>query len=174
MCAGVRDVANLCWKLHAVVSGSLAESVLDSYQDERLPHVKEVTNRAVKVGRIIVERNRIRAAIRNRFFRTAGHVPGFMTWLRNHRWLPDARYHHGLLARNGNPAAGWLIPQPWVIDENGDRVRSMTSSVARGRCCTSDLRRQHIPGGWPACRSSRSQPQAALQALTGSSTATVC
>ncbi len=123
MCAGVRDVANLCWKLHAVVSGSLAESVLDSYQAERLPHVKEVTNRAVKVGRIIVERNRIRATIRNRFFRTAGHVPGFMTWLRNHRWLPDARYHHGLLVRNGNPAAGWLIPQPWVIDGNGDHVR---------------------------------------------------
>jgi 3-(3-hydroxy-phenyl)propionate hydroxylase len=123
MCAGVRDVANLCWKLHAVVSGSLPESVLDTYQTERVPHVKDVTNRAVKVGDIIIERNRIRAAVRNQFLRSAGRVPGFKTWLRNHRWLPDARYRSGLIAQTGHPAEGWLIPQPWVIDEKGDHVR---------------------------------------------------
>lgn len=123
MCAGVRDVANLCWKLQAAISGSLPESVLDTYEAERLPHVKEVTNRAVKVGAIIIERNRIRAAIRNHALRTATKIPGFTSWLRNHRWLPDARYRAGLLARNGNPATGWLIPQPWVIDEKGDHVR---------------------------------------------------
>lgn len=123
MCAGVRDVANLCWKLHAVLSGSLPESALDSYQAERLPHVKEVTNRAVKTGKLIIDRNPIRAAVRNHVFRTASRVPGFSAWLRDHRWLPDARYKDGLIARNGNPATGWLIPQPWVTDEKGDRVR---------------------------------------------------
>jgi len=123
MCAGVRDVGNLCWKLEAVLTGSLPESVLDTYQAERLPHVNEVTNRAVKTGNIIIERNRWRAALRNHFFRTASKLPHFTTWLLEHRWLPDARYREGLLARNGNPAVGWLIPQPWVIDEKGDRVR---------------------------------------------------
>ena len=29
----------------------------------------------------------------------------------------------GLLAHNGNGAVGWLIPQPWVVDEKGDTVR---------------------------------------------------
>jgi len=123
MCAGVRDVANLCWKLHAVLSGSLPATVLESYQAERLPHVREVTDRAVKVGAIIIDHNRIRSAVRNRFFRFATKIPAFTTWLRDHRWLPDARYEAGLLAHNGNPAAGWLIPQPWVIDEKGDHVR---------------------------------------------------
>ncbi|EHB59293.1 monooxygenase FAD-binding [Mycolicibacterium rhodesiae JS60] len=131
MCAGVRDVANLCWKLHAVLSGALPDSVLDTYQAERLPHVNEVTDRAVKVGRIIIERNPIRAAVRDRFFRAASKVPGFTTWLRNHRWLPDARYRTGLLAHNGNRAVGWLIPQPWVLDEKGDHVRF--DDVAGGR-----------------------------------------
>ena len=56
-------------------------------------------------------------------FRAAGKVPGFTTWLRDHRWLPDARYREGLLAHNGNRAVGWQIPQPWVIDEKGDTVR---------------------------------------------------
>jgi 3-(3-hydroxy-phenyl)propionate hydroxylase len=123
MCAGVRDVANLCWKLHAVLSGSLPDSVLDTYQAERMPHVKEVTNRAVKVGKIIVDRNPARAAIRNHAFRTASKVPYFTTWLREHRWLPPARYAEGLLAHNGNAAAGWQVPQPWVVDEKGDQVR---------------------------------------------------
>lgn len=123
MCAGVRDVANLCWKLGAVLNGSLPDAVLDTYQDERLPHLKEVTNRAVKTGRLIVERNRLRARVRNHALRAASKVPYFTTWLRDHRWLPDAHYRTGLLALNGNPAEGWLIPQPWVIDSHGDRVR---------------------------------------------------
>ena len=123
MCAGVRDVANLCWKLDAVLSGSLPESVLDTYQAERLPHVKEVTNRAVKIGKIIVDRTPIRAAARKHVFRAASKLPGFTAWLRNHRWLPDARYRTGLLAHDGSPATGWLLPQPWVVDEHGDRVR---------------------------------------------------
>lgn len=123
MCAGVRDVANLCWKLHAVISGALTESVLDSYQAERLPHVKEVTSRAVKVGKVIVDRHPVRAALRRRVFRAASRLPGFETWLREHRWLPPAHYEVGLLVKNGNAATGWLIPQPWVLDGKGERVR---------------------------------------------------
>ena len=123
MCAGVRDVANLCWKLNAVLTGKLPESVLDTYQAERMPHVKDVTNRAVKTGKLIIQRNPWRAAARNHFFRTASKVPGFTAWLRQHRWLPDARYRKGLLAHNGNGAVGWLIPQPWVVEEKGDAVR---------------------------------------------------
>lgn len=123
MCAGVRDVGNLCWKLAEVLNGSLPESVLDSYQAERLPHVKEVTGRAVKTGKLIVERNPLRAKLRNHIFRTLSKVPYFTTWVRDHRWLPDARYRSGLLAGNGHSAVGWLIPQPWVLDEHGTRTR---------------------------------------------------
>jgi 3-(3-hydroxy-phenyl)propionate hydroxylase len=148
MCGGVRDVANLCWKLDAVLSGSLPESVLDTYQAERLPHLKEVTNRAVKTGKLIIERNPLRAAVRNRFFRTASKVPYFTDWLRNHRWLPDARYHEGLLAPNGNDAVGWLIPQPWVTDEKGDRVR--LDDVIDGRWT---ILHTAPAAPWPAWRS---------------------
>lgn len=147
MCAGVRDVANLCWKLGAVLRGSLPESVLDTYQAERLPHVKEVTNRAVKTGNLIIQRNPWRAAARNHFFRTASKVPGFTSWLRQHRWLPDARYHKGLLAHNGNGAVGWLIPQPWVVEEKGDAVR--LDDVLGGRWVVLHLGPE---AGWDAWR----------------------
>ena len=51
MSAGVRDAANLCWKLAAVVDGQAPDSLLDSYQAERKPHVTEVTRRACRAGR---------------------------------------------------------------------------------------------------------------------------
>jgi len=54
MSAGVRDAANLCWKLAAVLKGQAPDSLLDSYQAERKPHVTEVTRRACFAGRIIL------------------------------------------------------------------------------------------------------------------------
>ncbi|MEU6579587.1 bifunctional 3-(3-hydroxy-phenyl)propionate/3-hydroxycinnamic acid hydroxylase [Nocardia sp. NPDC046763] len=126
MSAGVRDVANLCWKLGAVLDGALPESILDSYQTERLPHVREVTDRAVKVGRLITQHHPTLAMLRDRFFRIAMQVPGVPEWLRDHRWIPDAFHPHGLIATSQaikSAAAGWLVPQPWVLDAGGSRER---------------------------------------------------
>jgi 3-(3-hydroxy-phenyl)propionate hydroxylase len=123
MCAGVRDVSNLCWKLAAVLRAEAPESLLDSYQAERKPHVTEVTRRACFVGRIITERNRVIAAIRNHVFRSVLRIPGAVAGLAKVAWIPHARYHDGFVAAGGHPAVGWLIPQPWVTDADGARVR---------------------------------------------------
>lgn len=39
MCSGIRDALNLAWKLSGVVSGRYPESLLDTYESERSPHV---------------------------------------------------------------------------------------------------------------------------------------
>ena len=122
MSAGVRDVANLCWKLAAVLGGQAPDSLLDSYQAERKPHVTEVTRRACFVGRIITERNRFLAAARNRVFRALIRVPGAETGLQKLTWIPDARYSDGFFA-DSHRAVGWQIPQPWVTDTDGATVR---------------------------------------------------
>ena len=75
MSAGVRDAANLCWKLAAVLKGQAPESLLDTYQAERKPHVTEVTRRACRTGRIITERNRAIAVVRNHLLRNILRVP---------------------------------------------------------------------------------------------------
>ncbi|MFC9517494.1 bifunctional 3-(3-hydroxy-phenyl)propionate/3-hydroxycinnamic acid hydroxylase [Nocardiaceae bacterium NPDC056970] len=150
MSAGVRDVANLCWKIEAVLAGTLPESILDSYQQERLPHVREVTNRAVKVGNIITQRNHLLANVRNRFFRIALRVPAVTEWLLRNRWIPDAFYPRGLLATTQTTrtaAEGWLIPQPWVLDETGNRVR--LDDVLAGRWAVLHLGAADL---WPAWR----------------------
>ncbi|MEB3050850.1 bifunctional 3-(3-hydroxy-phenyl)propionate/3-hydroxycinnamic acid hydroxylase [Mycolicibacter sp. MYC123] len=123
MSAGVRDVANLCWKLAAVIKGLAPASLLDSYQAERKPHVIETTRRACMVGRIITERNRIIARLRNHAMRALARVPGAEAAAQKRMWVPDPRYAEGFLAGGHHRAVGWQIPQPWVKDGDGARIR---------------------------------------------------
>ena len=122
MSAGVRDVANLCWKLAAVLRGQAPGALLDSYQVERKPHVTEVTRRACFVGRIVTEPNRAIAVLRNHGLRALMRVPRAGAALLKMSWIPDARYKAGFFAE-GRPAVGWQIPQPWVFDDTGATVR---------------------------------------------------
>ena len=53
LCAGIRDAANLAWKLAAVIRDDAPESLLDSYQNERMPHVRDYVELAVRMGRLL-------------------------------------------------------------------------------------------------------------------------
>lgn len=53
MCAGIRDAANLAWKLARVQQGQADASLLDSYQAERAPNAKEYIATAVRLGGLI-------------------------------------------------------------------------------------------------------------------------
>jgi 3-(3-hydroxy-phenyl)propionate hydroxylase len=54
VCAGLRDIANLAWKLgHALRHPASAQALLATYGPERLPHAREFVALAVEVGRVI-------------------------------------------------------------------------------------------------------------------------
>lgn len=53
MCAGIRDASNLGWKLARVLRGNADDALLDTYQQERAPHVREFIELAVTLGGII-------------------------------------------------------------------------------------------------------------------------
>lgn len=53
MCAGIRDASNLAWKLAEVVRGEAPEALLDTYESERSPHVREFIQTAVRLGGVI-------------------------------------------------------------------------------------------------------------------------
>lgn len=130
MASGVRDAANLCWKLDAVLAGSLPESILDSYEIERQPHVRALTRAAVNLGRIITERRKVVTTLRDPILRGVTRTPVLGDAVRGGDWLPVSRYLDGLLGHGAvrgrsrrRGADGWLITQPWVLSEQGDRVR---------------------------------------------------
>jgi 3-(3-hydroxy-phenyl)propionate hydroxylase len=53
MCAGIRDAANLAWKLERVLSGQDDAALLDTYETERAPHVRDYIALAVRLGGLI-------------------------------------------------------------------------------------------------------------------------
>ncbi len=53
LCSGIRDVANLAWKLDLVAAGTCGEALLDTYEQERLPHAAGVVAHAVDTGKLI-------------------------------------------------------------------------------------------------------------------------
>jgi len=65
MCAGIRDAANLAWKLPH-------EALLDSYQTERMPHVRVFIEEALRMGGIIQTTDPAVAAERDRRYRASG------------------------------------------------------------------------------------------------------
>ena len=53
MCAGVRDAANLSWKLGLVLDGAADEAILDTYQLERLPSAIAAIELSMALGKVI-------------------------------------------------------------------------------------------------------------------------
>lgn len=53
MCNGLRDVANLAWKLDLVLSGRATDGLLDTYQAERLDNVRQWIEYSVALGEVI-------------------------------------------------------------------------------------------------------------------------
>lgn len=52
MCSGIRDGHNLAWKLDLVLTGRAGADILDTYQAERAPHVRCITEKAIELGRV--------------------------------------------------------------------------------------------------------------------------
>lgn len=108
MCSGLRDAANLAWKLVAVLRGEADQALLDSYQPEREPHVRSYIELAIGMGRVVCTLDPQAAAMRDAGMlaqRAAGQPA-----------LPPAAPPP--LAKGcvltGAPAAGTLFPQPWA------------------------------------------------------------
>ena len=52
MCSGLRDAANLAWKLDLVLRGAAGDAVLDTYDLERSPHALDWTLISLEAGKV--------------------------------------------------------------------------------------------------------------------------
>jgi len=66
MCSGIRDAQNLTFKLDRVLRQTADAELLDTYQAEREPHVRAVTEKGIELGRLQTTRDPIAAAERDR------------------------------------------------------------------------------------------------------------
>ena len=68
MNGGMKDAANLAWKLAAVIAGNADAGILDSYEIERARSVRSMVNVSRRLGAVIVPTNRVVAGLRDAAF----------------------------------------------------------------------------------------------------------
>lgn len=69
MCSGFRDATNLAWKLDHVLRYGAPDELLDTYQEERSPHVRAIVERAIDFGALVAVVDPQQAADRDRQLR---------------------------------------------------------------------------------------------------------
>jgi 3-(3-hydroxy-phenyl)propionate hydroxylase len=123
--SGIRDAANLGWKLAAVVSGRAGDVLLDTYDAERRKHARAMIDLSTMVGRVISPTNRRVATLRDGIIRAASAVPTLKRYVLEMRFKPMPRYEQGAIAhvdgqpRRATSPTGTLFIQPRVDTRDG-------------------------------------------------------
>jgi 2-polyprenyl-6-methoxyphenol hydroxylase-like FAD-dependent oxidoreductase len=112
MCSGIRDARNLAFKLDLLLRDAADQSILDTYQSEREPHVRSVIETGVLLGRRQTLRDPAAAAERDHAMRQARDsatapvkllLPGLGPGLLSSRHALDAGQlsAHGIVTSDG-------------------------------------------------------------------------
>ena len=129
MNTGVQDVHNLCWKLALVLQGRAADSLLQTYHDERQPLARTTTEQslanAISMGRL--QKTRETTGARPEYLNEQGMIFG-------------ARYESAAVMADGSPPPavanpitdyvpsarpGGRAPHAWLQRQDGERVSSI-------------------------------------------------
>lgn len=122
MNGGIRDAANLYWKLKVVIEGRAGPKLLDSYEQERRDHVREMIGLALKMGTIFAPRSWLDGLLIRTAFRALGFWPAAKTWFSEMKYKPAPRFGAGFvverqLTRSG--IVGRMLPQPRLNTAGG-------------------------------------------------------
>lgn len=111
--SGIRDGANLCWKLAEVIQGKAPDAILDTYEDERKPHAQAVIRQSVRLGSIVMGTNRRVAEHRDKLLRRAMETEEGRAFFEEMRYRAIARFTGDLTVTKD---AGHVIGQPLVFN----------------------------------------------------------
>ncbi|MGF6875069.1 3-(3-hydroxy-phenyl)propionate hydroxylase [Paraburkholderia sp. MM5477-R1] len=115
--AGLRDAANLSWKLAWVIRGRAAAQILETYDQERRPHVKAMINFAKLMGKLVMPRNGGLALFTHGLMRMVRLVPQLRTHFEELGLKPKNAYSRGLFVKGRTRTRlvrGAVIAQGWV------------------------------------------------------------
>lgn len=152
--SGFRDVANLSWKLAAVVRESALPSILDSYEAERRDHASELIQTALNLGKQIQPIDMEEARQRDEFFAAMNKDPTGMKALEDEMAKSILmRTVEGSLVLNEGGAAGRLLIQPLVQSPDEQEVLldvflGSSFSIIGYDCNPSSVLNEHTLSQW--------------------------
>lgn len=127
MNSGVRDAANLAWKLAAVVQCQFSERLLDSYEVERKPHAGALIQMAERIGKFMQPKSVWAAMLTQGALKLGSLYPPVRDYVLQLKFKPKPRFNDGFFVTTDSAVcalpAGQLMPQPWVELPSGSRVR---------------------------------------------------
>jgi 3-(3-hydroxy-phenyl)propionate hydroxylase len=110
MGAGMRDALNLAWKLAEVLAGTLAASVLDTYEAERKPHATAMIKLAKLIGAAMTEGGEVGNILRRVVAPRLRLLPGLRNQILSSQTPALHRSELVLRPRLGAGLAGHLCP----------------------------------------------------------------
>lgn len=122
---GLRDAANLAWKLAGVIRGEFGSRLLDSYEQERRPHAEAMIALSLRRGKTIMTTSRARAFSRDAAVALARRIPSLRRRLDRIPLKPSPRFTGGLVIELNGAArgvAGAMLPQPRALLADGTQV----------------------------------------------------
>ncbi|HEY3046121.1 MAG TPA: bifunctional 3-(3-hydroxy-phenyl)propionate/3-hydroxycinnamic acid hydroxylase [Polaromonas sp.] len=126
MNSGVRDAANLAWKLAAVVQGRLSASLLESYELERKPHAWSLIQMAVRIGTFMQPKSALVAMLTQGALKLCSVYRPVRDYVMQLKFKPKPRFAQGFFITGKEASAlvpaGQLLPQPLVELPGGVRV----------------------------------------------------
>ena len=122
MNGGIRDAANLAWKLAAIVDGRLGPRLLETYERERRGHVADMIRLALRMGAIFGPPSVIHGLAMRTGFRALGIWPVVRSYFAEMKYKPPPRFAGGFLlesqlSRRG--IVGRMLPQPRLPASHG-------------------------------------------------------
>ena len=123
MCQGIRDAANLSWKLHYVLTGKAKASLLDTYELERKAHAKRLISTVKDIGKVICERNVEKAQARDRWH--LAEAGGNVVTVPRQQLIPPLE--SGFVSSQPHPANGTLFPK-----DGGAGLRTVRLETSQG------------------------------------------
>lgn len=125
--SGIRDAANLGWKLAAVAQGKFTPALLDTYETERRAHAKAMIDLSVTAGKIFNPPKAWMGTVRDALTLVLNRIPAVKRYVLEMRFKPMPRFDAGAIVakpRKGRASPiGRLFIQPRVTTVDGRIVR---------------------------------------------------
>lgn len=125
--AGLRDAANLGWKLAWAVQSKASASIVESYDAERRPHARAMIRLARWMGRLVMPQSAFAAVLVHGAMRAGRLFPPLRRLVDELEIKPANRFRRGLFAKFGGGSAlrsGGQFPQAYVRGPDGQIVLS--------------------------------------------------
>lgn len=127
--SGIRDAFNLAWKLGAVINGACGDALLETYEMERMEHVKQMVAVSLGMAKEMTDHDPAKAAERDRI--AANRTPEEREAQKRQAFKPQPKFDKGVVVHTPLPSfktvpardvpsmAGAIFPQPRVTNAEG-------------------------------------------------------